>query len=146
MSRISIGNFKVLALPVEHGDCPNYAYHITMPDGQTLLFATDLERFPYSIKGINHICIESNYSEELMLDTLINGDILRSQSQSHMELEETITTIKRLQHGGLQGVILVHLSNGLSDEQMFKDRIFSETGIRCDIANAGSIYELKNDF
>lgn len=143
MKRVQIGGFKILPLLVPHGDCPNYAYHITMPDGQTLLFATDLERFPYSIKGIGHICIEANYSNELILDSLMNGDILRSQSQNHLELEECIATVKRLQYGGLQSVILVHLSSSLSDEKMFKDRFRSEFGIDVEIADSGKIFELK---
>lgn len=129
MKKYTIGGFKVLPLEVPHGDCPNLAYHITMPDGQTLLFATDLEKLPYSIKGINHMLIEANYSEELILDSLVNGNILRSQSQNHMELTECISTVKRLRHGGLQSVILIHLSNGLSDENMFKERFKSELGM-----------------
>lgn len=144
MKRVQIGGFKILPIEVPHGDCPNTAFHITMPDGQTLLFVTDAEKFPYSIKEINHLCIECNYSNELILDSLVNGDILRSQSQNHMELEECIATVKRLRHGGLRSVILCHLSNGLSDENMFKDRFRSELGIDVEIAEGGKIFELKS--
>lgn len=144
MKKYAIGGFKVLPLSVPHGDCPNLAYHITMPDGQTLLFITDAERFPFSIKGCNHLLIEANYSQELILDSLVNGDILRSQSQNHMELTECISTVKRLRHGGLQSVILIHLSSGLSDENMFKARFKSELGIAVEIAEGGKIFPLES--
>lgn len=132
-----------MPLKVPHGDCECFAYHITMPDGQTLLFATDLERFPYSIKGIGHLILECNYANELILDSLVNGDVLRSQSQNHMELEECIATVKRLRHGGLQSVILCHLSAGLSDMKMFKERFRSELGINVEIADSWQIYTLE---
>lgn len=147
MQRYTIGGFKVLPLSVPHGDCPNLAYHITMSDGQTLLFITDAERFPYNIKGCNHLLIEANYSEELILDSLVNGDILRSQSRNHMELTECISTVKRLRHGGLQSVILIHLSNSLSDENMFKERFKSELGIDVEISEKNLRFILdKEDF
>ena len=147
MKKYTIGGFKVLPLSVPHGYCPNLAYHITMPDGQTLLFITDAERFPYNIKGCNHLLIEANYSEELILDSLGNVDILRSHSQYHMALTECISAVKRLRHGGLQSVILIHLSSGLSDENMFKDRFKSELGIDVWIAEKNLRFILdKQDF
>lgn len=148
MQRYTIGGFVVMPLRVPHGDCEEcFSYHITMPDGQTLLFITDAERFPYSIKGINHLIIECNYSNDLILDSLVNGDILCSQSQNHMELEQCIATVKRLRHSGLQSVLLVHLSSGLSDERMFKDSFRSELGIEVQIANSNTIYKLEeNEF
>lgn len=146
LKRYQIGGFIVMPLRVPHGACEEcFAYHITMPDGQTLLFATDLERFPFSIKGITHLMLECNYSNELILDSLVNGDILRSQSQNHMEMEECISTVKRLRHGGLQSVILVHLSNGLSDVNMFKERFKSELGIDVEIAENNTRFILNKD-
>lgn len=62
-----------------------------------------------------------------------------------MELEECISTVKRLRHGGLQSVILVHLSNGLSDVNMFKERFKSELGITPIIAEPNLIVELNKD-
>lgn len=145
MKRVQIGGFKVLPLEVPHGDCPNYAYVIDTPDNQRILFCTDAERLPYSVKGCHHLMLECNYSNELILDTLVDGGILRSQSQNHMELEECIATVKRLRHGGLQSVILVHLSSGLSNIKMFKDRFKSELGIDVEIAEPSLIVELNKD-
>ena len=143
MKRVQTGGAKVLPLEVPHGDCPNYAYHITMPDEQTLLFCTDAQTLPYRLPNVNVLMIEANFSEELILDRLCEGQDIRSHFNAHMELNETIKVIKRLYNPKLNKVILIHLSRGNSDGQMFKKRIFSETGIVCDIANARDVFELK---
>lgn len=146
LHKYKVGGFTIMPLKVPHGGCECFAYHIKLPDGHTILFATDLQELPYNIKGVNHLMLECNFATSLILDRLVESDIIRSQSQNHMELDECIATVKRLRHGGLQSITLIHLSDALSNEQMFKDRIFSETGCHVCIANAGDIYELKDDF
>lgn len=147
MKKYHLGSFIVIPLRVVHGDCPNFAYHITLPDGQSLLFATDLERFGYNVKGINHICIEANFSDDIRIDAMLNGAELRAQSRNHMEIGETIATINRLKSPELSSVILLHLSNGLSDAECFKKRIFNECGVRAEVAEKNIVISLaKADF
>lgn len=147
MKKYHFGGFTVIPLRVPHGDCPNLAYHITLPDGQSLLFATDLELFGYNIKGINHICIEANFSDDIRIDAMLNGAELRAQSRNHMEIGETIRTINRLKSPQLQSVILLHLSDGLSDAEGFKKRIFAECGVRAEVAEKNIVISLaKADF
>lgn len=135
-----------MPLKVPHGDCECYAYYLELPDGQKGIFATDLECFPYSIKGLNFILIECNNSQELIVDRLCNGYDARSSFSSHMELEETIKTINRLKNPTLNMVMLLHLSDGNSNERMFKDRIFTATGVKTLIAESGLTVELSEDF
>lgn len=147
MRKYHIGGFTVIALRVIHGDCPNFAYHITLPDGQTLLFATDLERFNYNFKGLNHILCEANYSDDIRIDAMLNGAELRAQSRNHMEIGETIATINRLKSPDLSTAILLHLSPQLSDAEGFKKRIFNECGVEAEVAEKGNVYMLqKSDF
>lgn len=147
MRKYHVGGFTVIALRVIHGDCPNFAYHITLPDGQTLLFATDLERFNYNFKGINHIAVECNYSDDIRIDAMLNGAELRAQSRNHMEIGETIATINRLKSPDSQQVILLHLSQQLSDAEDFKKRIFNECGIRAEVAGKNKVFSLvKEEF
>ena len=147
MKKYHIGSFMVIPLRVVHGDCPNLAYHITLPDGQALLFATDLEQFGYNVKGINHICIEANFSDDIRIDAMLNGAELRAQSRNHMEIGETIRTIKRLKSPDLSSAILLHLSDGLSDAEGFKKRIFTECGVHAEVAEKNSVFSLaKADF
>lgn len=147
MKKYHFGGFTVIPLRVPHGDCPNYAYHITLPDSQTLLFATDLETLPYNLKDCNHICIEANFSDDIRIDAMLNGAGLRAQSRNHMEIGETIRTINRLKSPELSSAILLHLSNGLSDAECFKKRIFNECGVRAEVAEKNIVISLaKADF
>ena len=147
MKKYHFGGFTVIPLRALHGDCPNFVYHITLPDGQTLLFATDLERFGYVFKGINHLLVECNYSDDIRIDAMLNGAELRAQSRNHMEIGETIRTINRIKSPDLSSVILLHLSNGLSDAEGFKKRIFAECGVRAEIAEKNIVISLaKADF
>ena len=142
MKKYHLGGFTVIPLRVPHGDCPNYAYHITLSDGQTLLFATDLELFGYNVKGINHICIEANFSDDIRIDAMLNGAELRAQSRNHMEIGETIRTINRLKSHELVNVVLLHLSDNLSDAEGFKKRIFSECGVHAEVAEKNIVISL----
>ena len=147
MKRYKIGNWQVLPLKVPHGECECFSYHITMPDGQTLLFATDLESYPYNIQNVNHLCIEANYSEDILINKMLDNADIRSASNTHMSLNTTISVIKRLYSPNLRNTILIHLSSGLSDENGFKKAIFEQCGVRCECANADMIFELnKEDF
>ena len=145
MKKYHFGGFTVIPLRVIHGDCPNFAYHITLPDGQTLLFATDLERWNYNIKGINHLAIECNYSDDIRIDAMLNGAELRAQSKNHMEIGETIRTINRLKSPELQSVVLLHLSDNLSDAEGFKKRIFSECGVNAEVAEKNKAFVLQKE-
>lgn len=144
LTKYTIGGFKVVPFQVEHGDKDCYSYLITHSAIGNLLFITDAENFPYRLQGVNTLMIEANYSDDIRVDALLNGAELRAQSRNHMELNETIATIRRL---GRPHTILCHLSQGLSDEAMFKKRIFAELGVHAEIAVKGSVHDLsKEDF
>lgn len=147
MKKYHFGGFTVIPLRVVHGDCPNFAYYITLPDGQTLLFATDLERWNYNFKSITHLAIECNYSDDIRVDAMLNGARLRAQSRNHMGIDETIRTINCLKSPDLHTVVLLHLSDGLSDAEGFKRAIFEQCGIKCGIAEKNAVFYLKkSDF
>lgn len=114
-----IGSFTVMPLEVPHGGVQNYAYIIEHPDFGRLLFATDLSDFPYTVCGINHICIEANYSEDIILDKMLENSDVHSGSENHMEICRCVETVKRLRGDRLRTVTLLHLSRGLSDETQF---------------------------
>lgn len=145
MTKYHFGVFTVIPLRVIHGDCPNYAYHITMPDGQTLLFATDLEKLNYNFKGINHLAIECNSSDDIRIDAMLNGAELRAQSRNHMELGETIRTINRLKSPKLQSVVLLHLSDALSDSEGFKRAIREQCGVNAEVAEKNKVFVLRKE-
>lgn len=147
MKKYHFGGFTVIGLEVPHGDTPNIAYVIDHPSFGRLCFITDAERFPYQLQGINTLMIECNYSDDIRVDAMLNGAELRAQSRNHMEISETIRTINRLKSADLSSVILLHLSQGLSDAEDFKRRIFEECGVRAEVASKNTEFILhKEDF
>jgi phosphoribosyl 1,2-cyclic phosphodiesterase len=141
--KCKIGNFAIMPLKVPHNvEC--FSYVIQHKDIGTLVFATDLMEFPYNVKCDN-LMIECNYSEDVIVKAMMNNSEVRAQSSNHMELDECINTIKRLNKGQLNKVILLHLSDNYSDEDMFRKEIFKATGIRPIIAYSGLEVELQKE-
>lgn len=144
--RYKIGGFIVMALPVAH-NCENYAFIVEHEDFGKLAFCTDAMSFPYKIKDCNHILIESNYSEDLIIDNRCKNETIRSHNEYHMEIGKTIEAIKRNINPELKTLILLHLSDGQSDEKLFQKVVFEEVGIKPIIADKGVIVDIsKEDF
>lgn len=117
--KVLAGSFAIMPLPVPHGDCPNYAYIIDHPDTGRIVFATDCEDFPYDIKDVTTLMIEANYSEEILLNKALDGEDIRSRSETHMEINRAVAVVERLYSPKLRRVVLLHLSDGFSDERAF---------------------------
>ena len=133
-TKYKIGSFTVMPLPVEH-NVENYAYLIEHEEIGKLVFCTDAISFNYKIKGLNNLLIEGNYSEELMIDNLCKNKEIRSHNEYHMEINTTIEAIKRNMNSELKTIMLVHLSDGQSDEKLFQKMVFEEVGIMPIIAD-----------
>lgn len=142
----NIGSFKIDAIEVQHS-VPNYAYRIKHPAIGTLLFVTDAIDFPYRIKGLNHLFIEANYADEVIGNNAYQDKWSSSASNTHMEINKTIDVIKHNLSPDLRTICLLHLSDGNSDEEMFKEMVWNETGKRCYVACPDLIIKLeKEDF
>ena len=142
--RYKIGNFIVQPLEVQH-DVQNFAYIIEHEEFGKLIFATDLMHFLYKVKGANHLLIEANNSEDLIIDNLCKNETIRSHNEYHMEIGKTIEAIKRNINPDLRTLMLIHLSDGQSDEKLFQKMVFEEVGIRPIIADKNIIVELNKD-
>lgn len=145
MQKYHFGGFTVIGLEVPHGYTPNMAYVIDHPSFGRLCFITDAERFPYQLQGINTLMIECNYSDDIRIDAMLNGAELRAQSRNHMELGETIATIKRLKSSELSSVILLHLSDALSDSEGFKRAIREQCGVNAEVADKNKVFVLQKE-
>lgn len=138
-----IGGFTVMPLEVPHGGVQNYAYVIEHPDFGRLLFATDLSDFPYTVGGINHICIEANYSEDIIVQKMMENSDVHCGSENHMEICRCVETVKRLRGDRLRTVTLLHLSGGLSNEAQFVSAVKEVSGYaEVTAADKGKIIDL----
>lgn len=141
-----IGGFLVQPIPVEH-NVPNYAYIIEHSEIGKMLFITDCISFPYNVKNLRCILIEANYSEEICLDKVCQGHEIRSHNEYHMEIEKTLDALERMNNLNLDKVMLIHLSNGQSNEQLFKEMVAERIGKKPFVADKGVEFEInKEDF
>ena len=120
--RYRIGRFTVMPLHVPH-NAENYAYVIDHPETGRILFATDLTHFPYVVRGIDTVMIEANYSDEMLIDRLCSGADIRSRPDNHLSIDGAEATLMRLYGPEMKQVILIHLSDGNSDEKAFMGQI-----------------------
>lgn len=123
--KTQIEGFKVQPLLVPHNtEC--YAYLITHCEFGKLLFCTDCSAFKYKVKDCNHILIEANYSDDIIIDNMCNNEFSRSASENHLEIGRTIEVLKHNYSPELQNVVLLHLSNGNSNAKEFVQRVKNE--------------------
>jgi ribonuclease BN (tRNA processing enzyme) len=125
--KTKIGNFKVQPIPLHHNvECIGFL--IIAPDGQRILFATDTNRIPYKFTNLNHILVESNYWEDLIIDNMCNDDFNVSASENHLEINDTIDFLRHNYSSSLMTICLIHLSHGNADEKYFKQKVQDELG------------------
>ena len=145
--KTQIGGFKVQPISVPHS-CECYAFLIEHNAMGRMLFCTDCKKFNYKIKSLNHIFIEANYDEDLVIDNLCEDVDVRSLYGNHMELKNAIDALKNNYSPSLQTICLVHLSVGNADPNMFNERVKKEIGFyNTYIATKGLEINLElNDF
>lgn len=144
--KTSIGGFKIQPIPLQHS-CECFGYVIETPDSQKIVFATDCCEFPFRVKNVNHWLIECNWSEEVLIDNMCNNAEMRSRHEQHLELNDTLFALKENFSPTMNTIVLLHLSNGNSNEAMFKSRISEELGFfNVHIAKKGLTLQLKDDF
>lgn len=143
--RFKIGGFSIATLPVEH-NVENNAYIIDHAAFGRLLFATDMRFWPYKVKGVTTAVVECDWVRESVLD-LLERDELRSSFDNHLSLDGAMEAVRLIKSPKLQNVILIHLSDGNSDEAIIRRRFKEEMGLDVLCADKGQVYPLNiSDF
>jgi phosphoribosyl 1,2-cyclic phosphodiesterase len=145
-----LGNFTITPFTVIHDAAEPFGFIIRHPDMGTLLFATDTEYIKQNFKSlkVNHIMIECNYSQKIIDGRMHQGETVKGLRdriiQSHMELETCKAFIEANKTWSLDNVILLHLSDGNSNEKMFQEEVQSVVDFttKVFIADKGVIVDL----
>ena len=118
-----IGGFTITPFPVVHDAAEPFGYIIRHQEMGTLLFASDTEYIKLNFRKLqlNHIMIECNYNQKIIDSRMRQGEtdkMLRDRViQSHMELETCKEFIRQNKTVMLYNIILLHLSDGNSDQK-----------------------------
>jgi phosphoribosyl 1,2-cyclic phosphodiesterase len=126
------GNFKIIPFEVNH-DVYCLGYLINHPDSGNILFITDSFMCEHQFSDINHAIVECNYSDEILAANIERGSVpglMKPRLMStHMELKTCKLLLHTIKNENLHNIILVHLSDGNSDEKLFVSEISGEFGI-----------------
>lgn len=91
--------------------------------------------------------MEANYDEDIIYEALARGEVVRSQSENHLEIKDCLEAVERCVDTKTQLIILLHLSDSYSDEKRFQKMVHEATGKRVGVARGGQVYEInESDF
>lgn len=140
------GGFTIYPFGVLH-DVPCVGYVVCHEECGKLVFFTDTYACQHTFKGVTHYLVEANYCDEKLEANIEAGRLpmfLRDRLlTSHMEIGNTIAFLRRNDLKGVRNIVLVHLSDGNSDEAQFIQRTVAATGKRVHAARAGMVIDIN---
>lgn len=140
-----ICGFTIQPIPLFH-DVMNYGFLIEHKDTGKILFATDTSQVPYKFKGVRHFVIEANNDIDEIIDNACDNEFSRSASQNHLELNDTIETLKQNYSVNTQTIVLIHLSNANINAVKAKKKVQEELGFNnVYVAEKGLEIELNKE-
>lgn len=139
----TLGSFRVLPFETIH-DAEEPLGFLIASGSERLLYATDTAYLKYRFAGLTHLMIEANYSAEILAANVQAGrvapELKRRIVRSHFSLENVIDALKANDLSRVKEIWLLHLSDGNSDEQMFKAAVERATGCVCHVAIKGGVH------
>lgn len=124
-NKIKVGNFQILPVKLFH-DVENFGFLIQ--DGSdSLFYATDTVKVPYTFPELKKVMIEANHSFELMLQSGMHKSVVERTAETHLDIDRAIDFIKR--HPDLEEIHLLHLSSSHSDAGLFKKMAQDASGV-----------------
>lgn len=143
-----LGGFKIQPVPVKH-DVTCFGYIIQHPDMGKLLFITDTVTFDFIVPRLNVVMIEANYADDIVqsrIDAGLMPEAMRPRLiNSHMEIEQTKAILAEQDLSLVSSIILVHLSDGNSDEERFVREVSEQTGKLVYAAKAGMTIDVSKE-
>jgi phosphoribosyl 1,2-cyclic phosphodiesterase len=135
------GTFKIIPFVAKHDAAEPLGFFINHAETGNVLFATDTYYLPCTFAGLNNVLIECNYRLDLLESNIAAGLIptaMRNRIvQSHFSYEHCLQALQANDLRAVNNIILIHLSNGNSHAQEFKEGIRKATGKNVHIAEPG---------
>ena len=145
----NIGDFKVIPFKVFHDAAEPFGFFINHKEIGNLLFITDTNMINASFDKINHLLIETNYDNEILMrnieNEIINMDLANRIYNNHLSLSKALKFVNTLNIRELYSITLIHLSERNSSDKLFKNS-FSKYCPNVRIARKGLNYEINNNF
>lgn len=147
-----IYGFKVMAFPLLH-DVHCLGFLIYHKECGTICFITDTKAAknpdgtPFDFPGVNHFIVEANYCEDILLSRVYGHSLepFRAQRvvESHFSFQECRAMLKQQDLSQVENIVLIHLSDGNSNAEQFKNDMIRATGKNTYIAEPGLELDLN---
>jgi phosphoribosyl 1,2-cyclic phosphodiesterase len=141
-----VGRFKVIPFEVIH-DVPCAGYIVDHPESGKVMFITDTYACKYRFTGLSHILIEANYADDILTENIVEGRVPQAMRQrlltSHMEIEATKNILITTDLKRVRNIVLIHLSDGNSNERRFVEECKAVTGKKVVAASAGMVLQFN---
>lgn len=141
------GNFKIIPFDLAH-DVPCLGFLIDHPETGKIIFITDSYLCEYTFDNVSHMILECNYADDILEDRIIRGSAHPAMRprllNTHMVLETCKSILKANDLSKLINIVLVHLSDGNSNEERFVREVRELTGKQVYAARKGLCVDLNN--
>jgi phosphoribosyl 1,2-cyclic phosphodiesterase len=132
LHQFRIGSWTVMPFETQHDAKEPLGFLLVNQAGDKPLYATDTYYVRYRFKNLTHIMIECNYAADILARNVEAGlvpEVLKNRLlQSHFSLENVKEFFRANDLSKVQGIWLLHLSDGNSDAERFKREIQELTG------------------
>ena len=139
-------DFTIIPFLLSH-DVECFGFYIHHPEMGFLLFVTDTGKLSYKFAEIDHLLIESNYSDQILQHNVFKHDISNAQvarlADTHLSIDNAVKWIKQANPKPLRTIVLLHLSNGNSNTEQFRQTMYEQTGLYTYIAEKGLSIEIN---
>lgn len=144
--QIKVGGFAILPFDVQHDAAEPLGFLITY-GAEKLLYLTDSYYCKYRFKGVHYYLVECNYCDDIVERRMDDGHIpyplgVRLK-ESHMSLDRLKDFLHASVTPDARNIVLIHLSDGNSDESRMVREVQAQTGAETVAARNGMQIELN---
>ena len=136
-----IGDFRIQPFATQHDAAEPFGFLIYHPECGMVLFATDTYYLHYVFAGLQNIMLECNYRQDILDSNVELGKLhpaMRTRTmKSHCGYDTCRETLLANDLSQVNNIILIHLSEGNSNANEFKQGIIEATGKTVHIAEKG---------
>lgn len=137
----NVGKFRIQPFATQHDAKEPFGFLIYHPECGMVLFATDTYYLHYTFDGLNNILIECNYRQDILDSNVEAGKLPRALRErtmkSHCSFDTCRETLLANNLSKVNHIVLIHLSDGNSNANEFKQGIKEAIGKNIHIAEKG---------
>lgn len=146
---LKVKDWTIKSIDVNHDAAEPLGFILEHKETGPILFLTDLYLLDFDLSAFKFktVIIEANYCELLAEDWRKSKGVKfveKRRVTSHMSFQTTIKTLETFNLSECENIVLIHLSDGLTNAQQFKTITEQRFGITTTIADAGKTLFIGN--